>query len=116
MQGIDTETYLIAWGVGCVVGAVVGYAIGKARGRAGLGLTLGLLLGVIGWIISALLPRPSGQITRAQRPSRGWFPDPTGRHELRYFDGREWVAEVADAGVMGSDPITVAPVADPAVH
>ena len=35
------------------------------------------------------------------RPQAGWYPDPTGRHQHRYFDGREWTNHVADAGVTG---------------
>ena len=31
-------------------------------------------------------------------PAAGWHPDPTGRHELRYWDGRQWTADVSDAG------------------
>ena len=59
--------------IGAVVGAGVGYAIGRAKGRPGLGLVLGLLLGWIGWVIIALIPRPSASVTRAQKPSRGWY-------------------------------------------
>ncbi len=28
----------------------------------------------------------------------GWFPDPMGRHEFRYWTGRDWSEHVADAG------------------
>jgi hypothetical protein len=35
---------------------------------------------------------------------RAWLPDPTGRHELRYFDGSGWSEHVADAGVISVDP------------
>ncbi len=34
-----------------------------------------------------------------------WFPDPTGRHELRYWDGTQWTAHVSDQGVTGSDTL-----------
>lgn len=34
----------------------------------------------------------------------GWFPDPNGRHEHRYFNGRAWTADVADAGNRAIDP------------
>lgn len=33
----------------------------------------------------------------------GWFPDPTGRHDHRWWDGAVWTAHVADAGVSGLD-------------
>ena len=35
-----------------------------------------------------------------------WHPDPTGRHQLRYWDGRTWSAHVSDDGVVGADPLT----------
>ena len=34
-----------------------------------------------------------------------WYPDPTNRHELRYFDGSAWTNHVSDRGVTGTDPI-----------
>lgn len=34
-----------------------------------------------------------------------WYPDPTQRHELRYWDGAAWTAHVSDRGVQGSDPL-----------
>ena len=49
----------------------------------------------------------------------GWFPDPTGRHDHRWWDGAAWTAHVADAGQAGSDPLPdggapTAPVTGPA--
>jgi uncharacterized protein YxjI len=34
-----------------------------------------------------------------------WHPDPTGRHELRYWDGTAWTDHVSDQGVTGTDPV-----------
>jgi hypothetical protein len=34
-----------------------------------------------------------------------WHADPTGRHQLRYWDGSAWTAHVADDGVTSSDPV-----------
>lgn len=34
-----------------------------------------------------------------------WHPDPTGRHELRYWDGSAWTDHVSDQGVTGTDPV-----------
>src|SRR6266545_8277776 len=39
----------------------------------------------------------------------GWFPDPTGRHEARFWDGAAWTDHIADGGVTGVDPPTPAP-------
>jgi uncharacterized RDD family membrane protein YckC len=40
-----------------------------------------------------------------------WHPDPTGRHQYRYWDGARWTDHVADGGVSGFDPL-VAPAAE----
>jgi len=34
-----------------------------------------------------------------------WYPDPTQRHELRYWDGTVWSDHVSDQGITGSDPV-----------
>lgn len=39
----------------------------------------------------------------------GWHPDPTERHEHRYWDGAEWTEHVADAGEASTDPIVAGP-------
>ncbi|WP_419929304.1 RDD family protein [Candidatus Poriferisocius sp.] len=35
-----------------------------------------------------------------------WEPDPTGRHQYRWFDGEEWTDQVADDGVQSVDPVS----------
>ncbi|WP_323793226.1 AIM24 family protein [Nocardioides sp.] len=40
-----------------------------------------------------------------------WHPDPTGRHELRYWDGSIWTDHVANQGVQAMDPLM--PQAEP---
>lgn len=35
----------------------------------------------------------------------GWNPDPSRRHELRYWDGSSWTAHVSDQGTASSDPM-----------
>src|SRR5215471_3166674 len=34
----------------------------------------------------------------------GWYTDPAGRHEKRYWDGSGWTAGVSDGGVAATDP------------
>jgi uncharacterized protein YxjI len=34
-----------------------------------------------------------------------WYPDPTNRHEVRYWDGNAWTDHVSDNGITGTDPI-----------
>jgi uncharacterized protein YxjI len=38
-----------------------------------------------------------------------WYPDPTGRHQHRYWDGRAWTDHVSDNGVTGTDPVQAQP-------
>lgn len=38
----------------------------------------------------------------------GWFPDPTGRAELRWWDGTTWTEHVSTGGVVSSAPLTPA--------
>jgi hypothetical protein len=33
----------------------------------------------------------------------GWYPDPWRRHELRWHNGRDWTADIADRGHRGVD-------------
>jgi hypothetical protein len=45
-----------------------------------------------------------------------WLPDPSGRHDHRYWDGARWTEHIADAGVAGTDPVDASlllPPADP---
>ena len=34
-----------------------------------------------------------------------WYPDPMGRHQLRYWDGTNWTEHVTTNGVQGVDPL-----------
>jgi uncharacterized protein YxjI len=34
-----------------------------------------------------------------------WYPDPKGRHQLRYWDGTNWTEHVSTNGVTGTDPL-----------
>jgi uncharacterized membrane protein YhaH (DUF805 family) len=46
---------------------------------------------------------PSPAVT-ATAPA-GWLADPTGRHELRYWDASVWTQHVSDNGVVSVDPL-----------
>jgi hypothetical protein len=34
----------------------------------------------------------------------GWYADPSGKHQYRYFDGHDWTEHVANNGVTSIDP------------
>jgi hypothetical protein len=39
----------------------------------------------------------------------GWYSDPSGRHQHRYFDGSTWSEHVSDNGIQALDPLDTAP-------
>jgi hypothetical protein len=45
----------------------------------------------------------------AALPPPTWAPDPSQRHELRYWDGTRWTEHVSDAGVQAVDVLPPAP-------
>lgn len=53
--------------------------------------------------VARFAPPPADAAGRT--PLFGWYADPAGRHEKRYFDGRGWTDLVADGGVAGNDPL-----------
>jgi hypothetical protein len=44
-------------------------------------------------------------------PPPGWQPDPTGRFQVRYWDGSAWTEHVSTNGVQQVDPLAGVPVA-----
>ena len=48
---------------------------------------------------------PAGAGAPAQHPP-GWYPDPFGRHETRWWDGHQWSEHVASHGRQAVDPPT----------
>ncbi len=78
-------------------------------------ITSALKFGLVDWgknkknvakIQAAITAALSASGTAApQAPQGAWHPDPSGRHELRWFDGHQWTASVSDAGVRATDPV-----------
>jgi len=48
-------------------------------------------------------PEPELQ-TESEAVAPSWFPDPHGRHELRWWDGTTWTTNVSDGEVATTDP------------
>ncbi len=42
----------------------------------------------------------------------GWYPDPVGRHQYRYWDGASWTPHVANNGETSVEPLNSAPDKD----
>ncbi|MGB0114237.1 MAG: DUF2510 domain-containing protein [Ilumatobacteraceae bacterium] len=43
----------------------------------------------------------------------GWYPDPIGRFELRFYNGSQWTADVANGGERFVDPLGITPPVGP---
>jgi Protein of unknown function (DUF2510) len=46
-----------------------------------------------------------GDAASAEAPIAGWYPDPSMRHQARFWDGFKWTERVADGGIEGVDPV-----------
>ena len=94
-----------------------------AVGQEGAGLFLLLtvfgagILGMAGVVLGIIVLWVRGQARQMRHsPTRqpatweqgavpGWYRDPGGRHELRYWDGLRWTEHVFDRGTQAVDPI-----------
>lgn len=79
-------------------------------GAAGASATVGVAGGpataaALGLQPTGAAARPAGGPAAAEAPPAAWHPDPTGRHELRWWDGAAWTAHVGDGGVASEDPV-----------
>ena len=68
-------------------------------------VTLALEVGAV----CLLLGRPAGEwfaACNARPPSpAAWYPDPSGRHAHRFWDGTSWTSHVIDGGQVAVDPL-----------
>lgn len=61
--------------------------------------------------IADVLQNPQGYAAGAAAATGGgpaggaWHPDPSGRHEHRWWDGSAWTDQVSDGGATSSDPL-----------
>ena len=49
--------------------------------------------------------RSLGRQMPGESPAAGWYADPRGRHEYRYWDGTAWTGFVSDGGAQSQDPV-----------
>jgi hypothetical protein len=79
-----------------VLCGVIGAALGSSKKvGGGGGFILGLLLGFIGLIIVAVsAPKSPLDRVEAKPADKGWYPDPLGRFDDRWFDGYRWTQHV----------------------
>lgn len=48
---------------------------------------------------------PGAEREPVARPPAGWYPDPTRRFALRWYDGARWTEHVATGSEQGTDPL-----------
>src|SRR5207249_1981844 len=49
-------------------------------------------------------PAPAPDAPYGSGPPAGWYRDPDGGHEYRYWNGSAWTPGVADGSTVGQDP------------
>jgi len=101
------DAELLFWVFFLLVGPALCAVIAHARGiEWWVGALLGLL-SFVGFIVVCVM-KPNGQVRGIAPPPPGarWAPDPTGRHQLRLWDGSQWTANVSDRSRSGWDPLT----------
>jgi hypothetical protein len=60
--------------------------------------------------VSAPSPAPAASaattnLAAPANPAAGWYPDPAGHHEQRYWSGSAWTEHISDHGTPGTDAI-----------
>jgi len=75
-------------------------------------LTMVGSIGLTIWIVTKTTSRSAGWMPFQPGPASshpdGWYPDPTGRHQQRWFRAGRWTPQVRDGGATGAvleDPI-----------
>ena len=53
---------------------------------------------------STLLPTRAPWMPPPGMAPPGWYPDPHGVHQYRWWSGVEWTRGVANNGIAGTDP------------
>lgn len=97
-----------------LIGAIVGFAVANGRTRKQLAAATYELnylrpeyARLQQWLAGASGPAVASSPTAGYGVGTSippqWHSDPTGRHELRFWDGTDWSDDVADRGVTSKD-------------
>jgi hypothetical protein len=73
-------------------------------------VTSALKFGLVDWgknsaNVDKVFRRIAERLSAPSQPAGAWQPDPSGRHELRWWDGGRWTENVSDGGRPGVDPL-----------
>ena len=79
------ENNVTPWHLPSLVWALIGF--------------LSILLCVILFLVARKTTKPVDAAVVQSTPVPGWYPDPSGLHELRYWNGAQWTSRVEDGGV-----------------
>jgi hypothetical protein len=60
----------------------------------------------------AVTPIGCAAVTNDTGAAPGWYADPMGRYEHRYFNGRSWTSDVSSDGQRFVDPLGITPTPD----
>lgn len=100
-QKLDGDARPVGWGLTAVGGIwfVGGLAASKSRRSPAPVHPAGTAMAAPPRTVAA------ASSTQIQNPPR-WVADPTGRFQMRYWDGKRWTQHVANGGTTGTDPLT----------
>lgn len=115
LAGPEILVILIILVIGAVSLALTIFGLVRSAQRSEWGwfaaIIVGLVLGIVGPIIAGvylLLRRGDGVPEAAATsgpPDAGWYDDPDGSHEHRYWDGTVWTDQVSNQGVTSTSPL-----------
>ena len=54
--------------------------------------------------VAAAAPAAPAAAASVPTTPAGWYPDPSGRYEMRYWDGDKWTEHVSRQGQTFTDP------------
>ncbi len=107
---------IIAFHIGLVlglggVGTLVLVTIGRSLENVDPKTGMIILAAFIAFVI--LIASIRGAAPKSANTNPGWWPDPFGRHEHRYYDGKKWTDHTSDKGVSSVDPMSPLPATSP---
>jgi hypothetical protein len=76
----------------------------EARSAACTGITMLWLFILLGALVKTTANKGASQNQQYQTKPSGWYSDPFGRYEKRYWDGNNWTEQVSNKDQVTTDP------------